>query len=54
MQYVVGDYGTIMYYNGNNWTRQIRNTDSLLPGIWGNKKNNVSVVGNNTGKHYQK
>ena len=36
-----------LYYDGKKWTKKKSNTDYLLLGIWGNKKDDVYVVGIN-------
>ncbi|MDM8560904.1 hypothetical protein [Candidatus Parabeggiatoa sp. HSG14] len=51
--FAVGDSGTIIHYDGNQWITMNSNTSSKLYGIWGSANNNVFTVGNNgTILHY--
>ena len=43
--WVVGDSGTILYYNGSTWTAQTSGTSSNLNAVWGSSANSVWAVG---------
>ncbi len=43
--FAIGDYGTIVYYDGVKWNKQKSGTNYFLLGIRGNKRDNVYVVG---------
>lgn len=43
--WAVGDFGTIVFYDGNAWTAQTSGTALSLQGLWGNDANNVWAVG---------
>ena len=44
--WVVGNNGTIVYYNGSTWTTQTSGTTQQLNAVWGTAANSVWVVGN--------
>jgi len=50
--FAVGDCGMIVYYNGTKWNKQKCGTNYLLLSIWGNRKDNVYVVGIDPNDHY--
>jgi Viral BACON domain/6-bladed beta-propeller len=51
--YVVGDFGTLLHFGGENWTSIDIATDENLYGIWGSAADNVYVAGQNgTILHY--
>ena len=41
----VGNYGTILHYNGTSWEYMDISTESLLSGIWGSSGSDVFAVG---------
>ena len=43
--WVVGNNGTIVYYNGSTWTTQTSGTTQQLNAVWGTAANSVWVVG---------
>ncbi len=43
--FAVGEAGTILHYNGNNWTDMDSGTTQSLHGVWGNRGSDVFVVG---------
>lgn len=43
----VGDYGTVLSYNGKLWTAQVSDTDSHINSIWAASATAAWVVGNN-------
>ena len=46
--YAVGDAGTIIKYDGQDWTSENIPTNNRLHGIWGTSQNNIYVIGDNT------
>ena len=44
--YAVGDTGTILHYNGTDWSAEPSNTTGQLLSIWGSSPANIYVVGN--------
>ena len=52
--FAVGDYGTILYYDGTKWNKQNSGTNYLLLGIWGNRLDNVYVVGSSQRGRYDR
>ena len=44
--YAVGDTGTILHYNGTDWSADTSNTTGQLHSIWGSSPTNIYVVGN--------
>jgi len=48
----VGDNGTVLYYDGAKWIKHKSVTNYLLLGIWGNRKDNIYVVGYNPESHH--
>jgi len=45
--WVVGNGGTILYYNGSTWTAQTSGTSEDLNGVWGSSATSVWAVGDN-------
>lgn len=43
--FVVGDYGTILHYNGGSWSVQSSGTTRDLKCVWGSASNNVYTAG---------
>ena len=43
--YAVGDYGTILHYDGSAWQPMPSGTDLRLFGIWGSSKKSIYAVG---------
>ena len=43
--YVVGDFGTILHYDGTEWTPETSNSSEHLFGVWGSGASNVYAVG---------
>jgi hypothetical protein len=43
--FAVGNFGTILHYNGYSWSKMSNITDESLNGIWGSGPNNVFAVG---------
>lgn len=43
--YAVGDYGTVIHYDGTTWSPVTSGTTLDLFGIWGSSKNNIFAVG---------
>jgi len=43
--FAVGDYGTIVHYNGNYWSAMTSGTANALNGLWGSASNDVFAVG---------
>ncbi len=46
--YFVGNYGTILHFDGTNWTRMSTPTTKNLGNIWGTASNDVWAVGYNS------
>jgi PKD repeat protein len=44
--YAVGDTGTILHFNGTDWSAEASNTTGQLLSIWGASPTNIYVVGN--------
>jgi len=44
--YAVGKDGTILHYNGTNWSTQASGTTGDLNGIWGDAADDIYAVGN--------
>ena len=52
--WVVGDYGTIMHWDGNNWNNISCGTENSLNGVWGTSTGEVWAVGyTGTVLHYK-
>ena len=45
LMYAVGDAGTVIKYDGRNWTGENIPADNRLHGIWGTSPNNIYVIG---------
>lgn len=43
--FAVGDYGSILHYNGTTWSPMASGTEEHLSGIWGSAANDVFAVG---------
>ena len=43
--FAVGDFGTILHYDGSSWTYQDSATDQHLWGVWGSSGSEVFAVG---------
>jgi len=43
--YAVGNTGTILHYNGTDWSAETSNTTGQLLSIWGSSPTNIYVVG---------
>ncbi|MCD4652437.1 hypothetical protein K8T06_00705, partial [bacterium] len=43
--YAVGDYGTILRWDGLNWSQESRETDLSLRDVWGSSADHVFAVG---------
>ena len=43
--YAVGNEGTILKYDGANWSSDTSSTSKTLNGIWGSGKSNIYAVG---------
>ncbi len=51
--FAVGDYGTILHYDGSTWSSIPSGTTNYLLGIWGSSGSDVFVVGDHgTILHY--
>lgn len=46
--YAVGDAGTVIKYDGQDWTSENIPANNRLHGIWGTSPNNIYVIGDNT------
>jgi hypothetical protein len=46
--WAVGDYGTILHWNGDFWSASVSGTPFNLNGIWGNRADDVWAVGQGT------
>ncbi len=42
--YTIGSHGTILHFDGSEWTKMTHPTDQLLCGIWGSGPSDVYVV----------
>ena len=43
--FAVGDYGTILHYNGSTWVNMSSGTSKLLYSVWGTSSSDVFAVG---------
>ena len=51
--FAVGDYGTIIHYNGSIWSTMNSDTSDVLRGVWGSGPGDVFAVGDHgTILHY--
>lgn len=53
-KFVVRDYSTILYYDGTKWNKQNSGINYRLHGIWGNRLDNVHVVGSSQRGRYDR
>jgi len=44
--FAVGNYGTILHYNGSTWSPMSSGTTNTLHGVWGSSATDVFAVGN--------
>lgn len=43
--FAVGEWGTILHYNGSSWSAMAKKTSKLLVGVWGSSASDVFAVG---------
>ena len=50
--YAVGEWGTVLHYNGSTWTSMASGTTATLNGVWGSGKDDIFVAGSGVVVHY--
>jgi hypothetical protein len=43
--FAVGEYGTILHYDGTSWSSMVSGTTNHLTGVWGSSGNDVFAMG---------